>query len=129
MERFCSTPRMVAWFLISDTKLLREWLCYPYHDSRLMQREATMCSSMYIAPARHAGPSKSSYNQCREEEMGSNGFIFSCTANPFDIAIKHKSHGEAMGLSSPAQLIHLILLSSTNPTERFISIRCSSTIH
>ncbi|GLJ27412.1 hypothetical protein SUGI_0538160 [Cryptomeria japonica] len=42
MERFCSTPRMAAWFSVSDMKLLREWL--------LMQREATMCSSAYTAP-------------------------------------------------------------------------------
>ncbi|GLJ41772.1 hypothetical protein SUGI_0864530 [Cryptomeria japonica] len=49
-ERFCSTPHMVAWFSVSDTKLLGKWQCYLYHDFGLMQREATMCSSAYIAP-------------------------------------------------------------------------------
>ncbi|GLJ27430.1 hypothetical protein SUGI_0538560 [Cryptomeria japonica] len=48
MERFCSTTYMAAWFSVSDMKLLREWLCYLYHDSNPV-REATMCSSAYTA--------------------------------------------------------------------------------
>ncbi|GLJ37657.1 hypothetical protein SUGI_0764990 [Cryptomeria japonica] len=83
MERFCSTPRMAAWFSLSDLAYKLIWV-------------------------RWISTSHMGHTGAMPYWASGNELIFTCIANPFGFSIKHRSYREVLFNSSYGSLVFII---------------------